>query len=191
MAIVVLNTDDLTVFGPPDALDLSVDIGPEGQRGSQIFVGSGAPSPTSIPSALLNDIYINAAPGPNFSWLYQYQVTTSPSVPRQWVPVLRLNPTIYSEISATTYTAGEAQIVIPVSNILSTSGITLTAENFVIQHNIINDKPVSSALTVEPLSGGGTNLVLNIKAIEWDSTTSSWVNLSGIANTHIFITVVL
>ena len=41
MTDVVLSNDDITILGPPSTIELSVDIGPQGDRGSQIFVGVG------------------------------------------------------------------------------------------------------------------------------------------------------
>ena len=43
MPDVLLNNDDITVLGPPETVELLVDIGPTGTRGSQVFVGVGDP----------------------------------------------------------------------------------------------------------------------------------------------------
>ena len=40
MVDVLLNTDDVVVIGPPESIDLLVDIGPQGTRGSKFIVGS-------------------------------------------------------------------------------------------------------------------------------------------------------
>jgi len=39
MTDVVLTTDDLTVLSGPETIELLVDIGPTGTRGSKFFVG--------------------------------------------------------------------------------------------------------------------------------------------------------
>ena len=39
MTDIVLSNEDITILGPPSTIELSVDIGPQGDRGSQIFVG--------------------------------------------------------------------------------------------------------------------------------------------------------
>jgi hypothetical protein len=41
MPDVVLNNDDVTILAPPSVIELLVDIGPQGTRGSQFFVGVG------------------------------------------------------------------------------------------------------------------------------------------------------
>ena len=48
MPNVVLSNDDLTVLAPPDSVDVLVDIGPQGTRGSKVFVGVGEPNPQTL-----------------------------------------------------------------------------------------------------------------------------------------------
>ena len=147
MADVLLGNDDLTVFGPPEVVELLVDIGPKGDRGSQTYVGSGEPntlmSGTTIfgKQVFLNDLYINTSPGVNYGYLYQY---VSQPGGNSWVEVLRINPTIYSKRFLTTYNDGVGQITIPISNIITASGTPLTAENFSVQYSIAHTDPVSS-----------------------------------------------
>ena len=60
MVDVLLNTEDVVVLGPPQTIDVLVDIGPQGTRGSQIFVGVGDPNSVEIGQTIrLNDLYIN------------------------------------------------------------------------------------------------------------------------------------
>jgi hypothetical protein len=134
MAIdVLLNTDDIVVFGPPDVVEVLVDIGPSGTRGSQVFVGVGDPNLVEIgQTPNLNDLYINTSPGADYGYLYQY---VSEPGGDTWIQVLKLNPTIYSENHLTTYTAGAASIVIPIADIVTVTGTPLTAENFNVQYS--------------------------------------------------------
>jgi hypothetical protein len=61
----VVNTDEITVLGPPASIDLQVDIGPQGERGSLIFAGPGEPTSGSGSVAFINespklgDLFIN------------------------------------------------------------------------------------------------------------------------------------
>jgi hypothetical protein len=191
MADVLLGNDDLTVFGPPEVVELLVDIGPKGDRGSQTYVGSGEPntlmSGTNIfgKQVFLNDLYINTSPGADYGYLYQY---VSQPGGNSWVEVLRINPTIYSKRFLTTYNDGVGQIVIPISNIVTASGTPLTAENFSVQYSIAHTDPVSSSMQVPTLAGSGTQLVINFSAVEFVSGT--WQNLDEGVTTHIFITIV-
>jgi hypothetical protein len=184
MTTVLVSNDDLTVLGSPEIVELLVDVGPTGTRGSRVFVGIGNPNASGVIVAqtiLLNDLYINAAPGADYGYLYQY---VSQPGGATWVQVLKMNPTIFPYTHQTTYTAGTSQIIIPISSI--TSQTSLIAENFNIQYSISNSNPTSSSITLVEKSG--TNLIINFKAIEYDS---GWADLSGTVTTYIFISIVL
>ena len=191
MSEVLLGNDDLTVFGPPEVVELLVDIGPKGDRGSQTYVGSGEPntlmSGTTIfgKQVFLNDLYINTSPGADYGYMYQYVSQPGGNL---WVEILRINPTIYSKRFLTTYNNGAGQIIIPISNIVTTSGTPLTSENFSIQYSIAHTNPVSSSMQVPTLAGSGTQLVINFSAVEFVS--GAWQNLDEGVTTHIFITIV-
>ena len=184
MPTVLVSNDDLTVLGSPEIVELLVDIGPTGTRGSKVFVGIGDPNVVPLgggQSPLLNDLYINTSPGTDYGYLYQY---ISQPGGNTWVQILKMNPTIFPYIHETTYVAGVGQIVIPLSSISTQT--SLTAENFNIQYNISNINPTSSAISLVEIIG--TDLVINFKSIEYDS---GWSDLSGIVTTYIFISIVL
>ena len=190
MPDVLLDNDDITVLGPPEIVDLLVDVGATGTRGSQVFVGVGDPNVIEIgQTPLLNDLYINTSPGADYGYLYQY--VSEPGA-NTWIEVLELNPTIYSVNHTTTYVNGIAQVVIPISNI--TSETSLTASNFSVQFSIVNDNPVAASMSIPALAGGNTNLVINFKAVEHRTDVDSgpygdWAVLEGEVTTHLFITI--
>lgn len=191
MTDVWLNTEDITVLGPPEVVELLVDIGPKGDRGSQIYVGSGNPNSLMSGTTLfgneifLNDLYINTSPGANYGYMYQY---ISQPGGNSWVEILEINPTIYSKSFLTTYVDGVAEIVIPISNIVTVSGTPLTSDNFSIQYSIAHINPVATSMQVPGLVGSGTELVINFSGIEY--TGSAWQNINDSVTTHIFITIV-
>jgi hypothetical protein len=191
MPDVLLDNDDITVLGPPEIVELLVDVGATGTRGSQAFVGIGDPNVISIgQTPLLNDLYINISPGADYGYLYQYVSQPGGNL---WIEILELNPTIYSFNHTTTYVNGIAQVVIPISNI--TSATSLTASNFSVQFSIVNDNPVSASMSIPALVGDGDNLVINFKAVEHRTDVDSgpygdWAVLEGEVTTHFFITVV-
>jgi hypothetical protein len=181
---VLVSNDDLTVLGSPEIVELLVDIGPTGTRGSKVFVGIGNPNNPGVlvgQTVLLNDLYINTAPGVDYGYLYQYISQPGGST---WVQILKMNPTIFPYIHETTFTSGTAEIVIPISSITTQS--SLTAEKFNIQYNISNSNPVSSSISL--VEKVGTDLIITIKAVEYDS---GWSDLSGTVTTYIFISIVL
>jgi hypothetical protein len=186
-----LNTEDITVLGPPEVVELLVDIGPKGDRGSQIYVGSGDPnslmSGTTLfgKQILLNDLYINTSPGRDYGYMYQYVSQPGSNL---WIQILEINPTIYSKSFLTTYTDGTAFITIPISNIVTESGTPLTAQNFNVQYSIAHTNPVATSMQIPSLVGSGTQLVINFSGIEY--VDNSWENINSSVTTHIFITIV-
>jgi hypothetical protein len=188
MPEVLISTDNITVVGPPNTIEVLVDIGPAGTRGSQTFVGVGNPNSVNIgQTPLLNDLYINASPGADYGYLYQFKAQPGGN---SWVQILDMNPVLYSETHLTTYTAGAAQISIPISNITSATG--LTAENFNIQYSVAYSNPLASSMSIPALAGSGTNLVINFNAVEYDddSGPAEWIPLDGTVTTHLFISIV-
>jgi hypothetical protein len=186
MTDVVLSNDDITILAPPSTIELSVDIGPQGDRGSQIFVGVGDPNTITIGQQVeLNDMYINTSPGADYGYMYQYRSEPGGNV---WVETLRINPTIYSKNILTTYTDGIAEIIIPINDIVTGSSSPLEASNFSVQYSISHTNPIASSMSIPPLTSG-ENLVINFKAVQ--SVSGTWSNLSGEVTTHIFISIVI
>jgi hypothetical protein len=197
MPNVLLSNDDITVLGPPETLELQLDIGAQGTRGSKFFVGSGDPNAQTSSGTLggqtlqLNDLYLNASPSATYGYIYQYVAEPGGNV---WIEVLDINPTIYSNNYITTFEDGDAQIVIPVEDIITVSGTPLTAENFNVNYSIAYANPIASSMEIPALAG--SNLIINLHAVEYD--TSTWLPLgdtgtytSGVeVTTHLQITIV-
>jgi hypothetical protein len=59
----IISNDELVVVGPPASVSVSVDIGPEGERGSQFYYGFGLPTAAAnvatLVDAKVSDLYIN------------------------------------------------------------------------------------------------------------------------------------
>jgi hypothetical protein len=186
MPEVLLSNDDITVLGPPPIIEVLVDIGPKGDRGSQFFVGVGNPNIVSIgQTPNLNDLYINTSPGGELGYLYQYQ--SSPGGD-SWVQVLDIYPSVYSVNYDVTFEAGAAEVIIPIADIVTVTGTPLVAENFSVQYSIAHTAPVASAMQIPPLAGVGDNLVINLEAVEYVS--SAWSALDEPVTVHINITIV-
>jgi hypothetical protein len=196
MPDVLLSNDDVTVLGPPEIVEVLVDIGPTGTRGSQVFAGIGDPNDIEIgQTPILNDLYINASPGENYGFMYQY---VSQPGGDSWIQILSVNPTIYSKNHLTTFTSGVAEIVIPVADIITITGTALSAENFSVQYSIAHDNPIASSMTIPALDidsgAGGDNLIIDLKAVEHRTDVDSgpygdWALLNAEVVTHIFISI--
>lgn len=193
MVTTIISTDELSVLGGPSKIDVSVDFGPQGQRGSQIFAGLGQPNDPStnigfIPAIL--DLYINILTSDEeYMFIYQYQNVAGTYT---WVKLLKLIPNMLSKAVTDSFTSGELQINIPVSSIVPLSNVSnLTSANFNIQHSIVNNtNPISSTMTIGELAitGGESTLPLTLKAIEFNGT--EWIDLDGQKTVHLFITVI-
>jgi hypothetical protein len=190
MPDVLLSNDDVTVLGPPEIVEVLVDIGPTGTRGSQVFAGIGNPNVIEIgQTPILNDLYINASPGDDYAYMYQY---VSQPGGNTWIPLLSVNPTIYSGNHLVIFESGTADIVIPISDIINVTGTPLSADNFSVQYSIAHDNPVASSMTIPAVAG--SNLVIDLKAVEHRLDIDSgpyqdWALLNAEVVVHVFISI--
>lgn len=186
MPEVLVSNDDITVLGPPPIVELLVDFGPQGIRGSQFFVGVGNPNTTSIgQTPNLNDLYLNTSPGGSLGYIYQYQASPGGN---SWVEVLNIYPSVYSINYDVTFESGSAEVIIPIADIVTVTGSPLTAENFSVQYSIVHTNPIASSMEIPPLVSPGDNLVINFEAVEYASST--WSALDQAVTVHINITIV-
>ena len=186
MPEVLLSNDDITVLGPPPIVEVLVDIGPKGTRGSQFFVGVGNPNIVSIgQTPNLNDLYLNTSPGGELGYIYQYQASPGGD---SWVSVLDIYPTVYSTNYDVTFESGSAEVIIPIADIVTVTGTPLVAENFSVQYSIAHTNPVASSMQIPPLVGAEDNLVINLEAVEYAS--SAWSALDEPVTVHFNITIV-
>ena len=191
MVDVLLNTEDVVVLGSPETIDVLVDIGPQGTRGTKFIVGSGEPNGQTSSGVLLgqtlilNDMYIDTSPGVDYGYMYQY---VSQPGGNTWTQVLKINPAIYSAIETVSFSSGNGSITIPITSIVTVSGSPLTKSNFNVQYQIEGANPIASSLEVPALAGAGTNLVINLHASQYSG--GSWSALTGSKTVHLFISIV-
>lgn len=183
MPEVLLSNDDVTVLGPPSTIELLLDIGAQGARGSQIFIGTGNPNSVEIgQTPELNDLFINTSPGADYGYLYQY---VSEPGGDTWIEVLKVNPTIFSKNYSVVFTSGSGSITIPIADITSAE-TAFVADNFSVQYSIAHTNPVASAMAIPAIAG--EDLTINIEAAEYAS--SAWSALDEEVVVHVFITIV-
>lgn len=189
MAIeVLLSTDELNVLGPPQSIELSVDIGPKGERGSHIYSGAGHPNDqTALDNIDLKiyDLYINTSSSEGFSWVYQYINTPSGD---SWTPILKLSPTIYFDnISLSFNGSGVATTNILLSDISSGDAIT-DPNRYTVLLTPIGADPVAFSINSKTVTTGATpTLDLTIEAVKYNG---SWSALAGTVTWGITISVV-
>jgi hypothetical protein len=177
---VVVNTDDLVVLAPPVTIDVGVDFGPKGQRGSTFYAGSGNPNDSTVSENVFGDIvipiegdmYINVAAGANYGWLFIYNPKT---VGDNWDQILRLNPPIYSRNIEKIFTSGSTTVAIPVSDIVPPGTVISSTSSFIVNVTPINSVPTT--LTVQSKVISGSNLNIVISGIKYSG--GSWSNLNS------------
>lgn len=193
---VTFSNNDILVVGPPSQLNVDLDIGPKGQRGSQIFFGQEKPTTfTQFPedAPLPYDLYFNLGPLDD-EYLSVYQYNSIPAIGLTWVKLFKIFPNELRKNYSFEFTNGQAIKTINIAaDILPLNliGSLPEASNFNIVYTIENDKPVSAATEIQvginPLTGY-LELTLTLNAIEYNSGT--WQNLVGTRTVHLDIRVV-
>lgn len=181
---VLVNTDDIVVLGGPSQIDVAVDIGPQGTRGAKFFVGAGNPNTLTLPEIpALGDLFINSSTASDYGWMYIYTQSLSGNT---WEQAVKLQPAIYtSNIEITLDSGGLGTITIPLSEIVSDVTIT-DPDSYVVQLTLIHSNP--GTVVVNSKSIVSSNLVINVEAIEYSSST--WQALQGIVDMGLTISVV-
>lgn len=186
---VLLENDDITVLGGPESVEVSVDIGEKGDRGSRFFVGYGDPNePDVIPSGEnieLGDVFVNASTASRYGWLYIYLRTPSGN---SWVEALRLQPSLYIRDADILFDSnGQGTLSVPLSDIVPDVTV-LDIDKYIAILNPSGD--VFTVVTITSKFIQGSNFVAQLKALAYDSVSSSWINFSGILRLSINISVV-
>jgi hypothetical protein len=186
-----LSPASLDVYGGPASIDVSLDYGSQGERGSRIWVGNGNPAQTlSGQDIRVGDLFIiTNSTNQFYSWLYVY--TESVAGPA-WETALKLNPSQHSLISTASFNSeGTSTILVPMSEI--TKDTAIFADQFTIRYSIenANSNPVSSSFEydIATIPDAQDNdivyLRIVISAIKYSG--SAWSNLTGNNKVHLFI----
>jgi len=166
MAEVVLSTVDLDVFGGPSTVNLSLDVGATGDRGSRIWAGPGGYETDLVGQDVkLYDVYINTTTG----YMYQYVLQLgSPA----WVflKVLVGAENEFNNRVATTYDSNGYSVILYAPIV---SGATVA--DYVVNYNIRNStEPIAASHDLAIISG---TLYILIRASKLSGGT--WSNLTG------------
>ncbi len=180
---IVVNDEEVSVATFVDQVNVQVDIGPPGVRGSLIFTGVGDPgSKTQPPSETadpvfqgvsevrVNDLYIDLAPT-GYAWLYKYQPP-----PLDWTLVGRMNPPLYVGRHLMNFTDGVSTTLnIPLEDIIGATSTTLDGNNFIVNVNALAPTGETTTYLVNPSSVtvNGTNLDVVFHLREFSTTAVS------------------
>lgn len=194
MADVVLTTDELLVLSGPSSVNVEVDFGPEGERGSLFFVSVGNPNTAltgQTPKS--KDLCVNILKTDNeYSYVYQYNSDGADGF--QWYPIIKLSPLQYNKILTGTFVDGSKVFNIPVNYIVDEeTSQTLTSANFNITYSIPNSNPIASSIEIGSFTndpGTGLQVIpVTVNAVEY--VGSAWQDLDGVKTVHFVISIVV
>lgn len=194
MADVVLTTDELLVLSGPSSVNVEVDFGPEGERGSLFYVSVGNPNTAltgQTPKS--KDLCVNILKTDNeYSYVYQYNSDGANGF--QWYPIIKLSPLQYNKILTGTFVDGSKVFNIPVNYIVDEeTSQTLTSANFNITYSIPNSNPIASSIEIGSFTndpGTGLQVIpVTVNAVEY--VGSAWQDLDGVKTVHFVISIVV
>jgi hypothetical protein len=191
MAInLIVQDDNLTVYGPPQSLELAVDIGPKGDKGNKIYTGPGDPNVNSgifiNDPAQISDLFVRNDLGGDYGVVYQYK-----SVPggNEWQAVLKFQPITYSTILQVPFTSGSASFSIPLTSLYVNAPLNLTASDISVQLTPQHTSPVSITVSNKILtSGSSRSLQVSLLGKE---LSGSITNLAATISVSVNISIVI
>ncbi len=198
MTDVILSTEELSVFGGPASINVDIDFGSTGARGSRIYGVEADPrlTTTEKPVDIQNyDIAMVISPSES-DYLTVYQkIGTSAN---EWIQFASLVPNVFSTKAIVTFTSGVASGIIPVSDLFTLDTDAYIPDNFMVQVTIENPlaattpallKPSSTGYSLSVVPANGKKyLVITTTAVEYNAGTLSWIPVDGERVVHLFIT---
>lgn len=214
MVDAILGETNVVVVGGPAKIDVEVDFGPRGLRGSYFFYGIGNPNDpeTILPDDIeFYDFYINIDLSNQVDYLQVYQYQAGPNGP-VWQPLANLAVNLLSRNVSVPFVDGRATIEVPITDILAPEVIEgllqlpeqfFTPQIFCVQATIessyvetggIEDdeeaRPIAFSFTLSPFNRNdpqAIKLIINYKASEMLWEDNSWQPVNGIKRVNMFL----
>jgi hypothetical protein len=203
MVDVVLSSDNVTVLGGPSRLDVDLNIGAPGNRGSLFFIDDRNPN-TLIPNQdfptipEIFDIFINVDPSSTkYLTAYQYVNQDGQNV---WVEAFSLNQEPLSINRGVTFSSGVAELQINLAelglekipfselqNSFAYFNVQATISNKNLETKTFSTNPISMGIDVKDVISQNPNtfdpsrfpssLPITLVAFEFDG--SAWIPLNN------------
>lgn len=183
---------NLNIIGGPSKIEVSVDYGQRGDRGSLILYGQGKPYLVTLPETpALYDMYVNLLPSDD-EYRYVYQYINTPTG-LQWTALFKLEVNTYSSNQDLSFVDGSVEVWIPISAVTGNENplSSLNSGNFNVQCSIISQNPIASSFSLGDITTSPTDILslpITIHASELNSGT--WSPLTGQNPVHLFVTMV-
>lgn len=172
---IILNNPEISVLGPPDSVNLQLDIGPQGIRGSRLYSGVGEPaSNPTLTDININDIYIRTDPS-GAGYVYQYLPGITGAL--QWTVVLQMNQLVYNARENVVFSEGVGTLIIPIYYILGNFVQSLVLSDLVVVFSAEYDKPASISLASKLKVNNDADIELEFVGKEYNESLSEWVDV--------------
>jgi hypothetical protein len=176
----IISNDELVVVGPPASVSVSVDIGPQGERGSQFYYGVGTPSQNTsiLTDAKVNDLYINTLLGGNYGVVYKLTASTGGNI---WIPMLKFQPISHSVKKPVNFTAGSGSVSIPLADFYFNAPENLDPNTVLIQATAELSDPafISVSNKTIGLVDGTKTFTAQLKGAQFSSGSVSLMSSSA------------
>lgn len=189
---VLLDTPEISVIGPPATIDLQLDVGGKGARGSQIYSGFDDPNVDPPDASILpNDLFIRESQGQTEGYLYQYLSDGAGGF--QWEKIGSLKPSIYSDVASLSASVGnisasagiytyEVSIAEAFSEYTATS---ISASNLNVQISTeFDDAPVITSLKTKSVNNVTNFINVDFYSLYYNSASAQWLDLTDSSAKH-------
>jgi hypothetical protein len=177
----IISNDELVVVGPPASVSVSVDIGPQGERGSQFYSGIGTPAQNtaSLVDAKVNDLYINRLLGGNYGVVYKLNATPGGTA---WQSILKFQPISHSVQKLVNFTSGSGSISIPLADFYSSAPESLDPNTILVQATSELNNPAFISISnknIQDVSSVKT-FIVELSGAELSSGSVSLISASAV-----------
>jgi hypothetical protein len=182
----IISNDELVVVGPPASVSVSVDVGPQGERGSQFYYGFGLPTAAAnvatLVDAKVSDLYINNELGGNYGTVYKLNTIPGGTA---WQGILKFQPLSHSVKKPVDFTAGSGSVFIPLTGSVGfypNAPEDLDSDTILVQATAELNNPAFISISnksIQTISGVKT-FVAELKSAQLSSGSVSLISASAV-----------
>jgi len=177
----IISNDELVVVGPPASVSVSVDIGPQGERGSEFYSGVGTPTQNaaSLVDAKVNDLYINSLLGGNYGVVYKLNAVPGGS---SWQSILKFQPISHSVQKSVNFTSGTGSVSIPLADFYSNAPENLNPDSILVQAISELNSPAFISISNKDIQTVSTvkTFIAELKGAQFSSGSVSLISSSAV-----------
>jgi hypothetical protein len=181
----IISNDELVVVGPPASVSVSVDVGPQGERGARFYYGFGLPITAAneaiVQDARINDLYINNELGGNYGTLYIKNAIPNGTA---WQAILKFQPLSYSIQEPVDFVSGSGSISIPLADFYPNASENLSSDTILIQATAELNNPAFISISNKSIVSVGSpavkTFIAELKGAQFSSGSVSLISASAV-----------